>query len=77
MSEKIHSKDLDIEKCVENVGGSRFNLILLASKRAREIANKRNLVLRNDSKAVYETRTTTEALNDIENGDINLDYLFK
>ena len=77
MSDPIQSKDINVEKCVENVGGSQFNLILLAAKRAREISNKRNLVMRNDSTVKYENRPTTEALYEIENGDITLEHLFK
>lgn len=29
--------DIDMEKCVENAGGNRFNLIIMAAARSREI----------------------------------------
>ena len=31
---------LDIEKCVELSGGNRFNLVIMAAARAREIARQ-------------------------------------
>lgn len=77
MSETVKSKDIDVQRCTDNIGGNRFELILLAAKRAREISNKRNLVMRNDATVKYENRPTTEALYEIENGDITLEHLFK
>ena len=32
--------DLDIEACTEAVGGNRFNLVIIAASRAREISKK-------------------------------------
>jgi DNA-directed RNA polymerase omega subunit len=29
--------NIDTEKCVENVGGNRFDLVLIAAERSREI----------------------------------------
>ena len=41
MTKKLsRASELDVEKCVANVGGSRFDLILLAAARSREISSK-------------------------------------
>ena len=32
--------DLDMDKCVEMAGGNRFEMILMAANRAREIADQ-------------------------------------
>jgi DNA-directed RNA polymerase subunit K/omega len=32
--------DLDVEKCVEQAGGNRFNLVLIATQRMRELRNQ-------------------------------------
>jgi DNA-directed RNA polymerase omega subunit len=39
MKSKVLSRgpSIDTEKCVENVGGNRFDLVLIATERAREI----------------------------------------
>lgn len=73
----LQSQDVDISKAIENVGGNRFHLVLIASARAREIANKRNLVLRNDPNAEYAVRVVTEALNDVAEGRVTGDILLK
>jgi DNA-directed RNA polymerase omega subunit len=57
-----------IDKCLENAGGNRFDLILLASQRARDIANKRIFAGRTN-KNEYENKPTTQALIDIEQGE--------
>ena len=42
MANKLNSRALsvDIEKCVEESGGNRFNLVLMASQRARQIRHQ-------------------------------------
>lgn len=77
MINKTYSKDLDIQKCVDNVGGSRFELILIAATRAREIANSRIIAQRNNSQLKYDTKITTEALKEIEDDKVGRDYLNK
>ena len=32
--------EFDVEKCTDNVGGNRFNLVIIAAARARELARK-------------------------------------
>jgi DNA-directed RNA polymerase omega subunit len=77
MDNKTYSKDLDIQKIVNNVGGSRFELILIAATRAREISNTRNIANRNNPAVKYDTKITTEALKEIEDGKIGREYLMK
>jgi DNA-directed RNA polymerase omega subunit len=42
MGSKYHSRheQLDVEKCVKQSGGNRFDLIIAASNRARQIKNQ-------------------------------------
>jgi len=42
MANKYNSRspDVDIEKCVEESGGNRFDLIIMASQRARQIRHQ-------------------------------------
>jgi len=77
MDNKTYSKDLDIQKIENNVGGSRFELILIAATRAREISNIRNIANRNNPALKYDTKITTEALKEIEDGKIGREYLMK
>ena len=77
MINKTYSKDLDIQKCVVNVGGSQFELILIAATRAREIANLRSIAQRNNPKLNYDTKITTEALKEVEDSKIGREYLNK
>lgn len=56
---------LDIERCVKNVG-NKFDLILIAAARTREITRK---------KIVSEHKPTVQALMDIEQGEIGRDML--
>jgi DNA-directed RNA polymerase omega subunit len=77
MDNKTYSKDLDIQKITDNVGGSRFELVLIAATRAREIANARTIAQRANPQLKYETKITTEALNEIEHSKIGREYLGK
>ena len=58
----------NIDTCLEEAGGNRFDLILLASQRARDIANKR-IFAGKTNKNEYENKPTTQALIDIEQGE--------
>ena len=71
------SPSLDIQKCAENVGGSRFELILIAATRSREIAQKRNIANAADSAMKFRMKPNIEALQEIEEGKIGRDYLSK
>lgn len=62
------SQPLDTDKCVENVG-NRFDLILVASARARELK-------RGHQKMVSTTNSIpVTALREIEEGHVGKDYL--
>lgn len=64
--------DIDTEKCVQNVGGNRFNLVLIASARAREIsqANK-------NSDRHEHLHTPVTALLEVQEGKIGYEGLRK
>ena len=64
--------NIDTEQCVENVGGNRFNLVLIAAARAREI--KRQHRESDKREHVYSNIT---ALEDIESGKVGIEYLKK
>ena len=57
---------IDVEKCVEQVGGNRFNLVLIASERARTIRRQNKDSV--DRKHVYSIVT---ALDDIQLGTVD------
>ena len=63
---------LDTNKCVDNVGGNRFELVLIAAQRAREIARAHK---KSDNPAqIYPSVT---ALLEIQDGKVGRDYLMK
>ena len=70
MIKKMYSdKPLDNDKCVEQVGGNRFDLVLIASARARELS-------RGHKKMVSTVNSTTiTALREIEEGHVGREYL--
>ncbi len=68
------SNGLDIEKAVEMVGGSRFELILIAATRSREIAQAHNI---NNPSDIKSTKPNIQALREIEDGKIGREYLDK
>tara|TARA_R110000822_G_C15200394_1_gene482319 strand:+ start:301 stop:534 length:234 start_codon:yes stop_codon:yes gene_type:complete len=63
---------IDTEKCVELAGGNRFNLILIAAARAREIARKHKFDERQDC-----PHSTVSALLDVQSGAVGVEYLLK
>ena len=64
---------IDIERCVEAVGGNRFNLVLIASAKSREI--RRHHASSEKREHVYANIT---ALGEIEAGGVDADkYLSK
>jgi len=71
------STDIDIHKCVENVGGSQFELILIAATRAREIANARTIVNKGDPNHKFGNKIVTAALEEVEQGKVGREYLSK
>jgi DNA-directed RNA polymerase omega subunit len=57
--------DVDTEKCVENAGGNRFNLVLIASARAREIRRQHA-----SSDKREHVHSIVTALKDIQEGTV-------
>jgi DNA-directed RNA polymerase subunit K/omega len=61
------STELDIETCIKNAGGNKFNLVLMASARARELA-KQHI---HDGKTEQFNAPVT-ALLEFNSGEINV-----
>lgn len=64
--------NLDMEKCVENAGGNRFDLVLVAAERSREIKRQHR-----ESDRREHIYTTITALEDVEAGKVGIEYLAK
>jgi DNA-directed RNA polymerase omega subunit len=62
---------IDTDKCVNQVG-NRFNLVILAAARSREI-RKQNL----SSQKFEHVHTNVTALLDFQDGTLNGDYMKK
>jgi len=62
--------DIDTDKCVDLSGGNRFNLVLIAAARAREI--KRQHRESDKREHVYSNLT---ALLEIQSGKVGAEYL--
>lgn len=77
MKTDIQSKDIDVQKCVKNVGGNQFELILIAATRAREIASARSIAQKNNPALKYAVKTVTSALEEVAQGKIGREYLSK
>ena len=63
--------NINVETCVE-VAGGRYNLVLIASSRAREI--RRQNPESQDREHLYSVIT---ALEEIQTGKINSDYIYR
>jgi len=63
---------LDSQKCVENAGGNRFNLVIMASSRARELRRQNK-----DSHKFEHVHTNVTALLEFQSGELNGDYMKK
>jgi len=74
---ETQSRDIDVQKCVENIGGNQFELILIAATRAREIANTRSISQKNNPQLEYPNRIVTAALEEVEQNKIGREYLDK
>ena len=68
----MSNQNVDIMKCAEQVGGSQFEMVLIAAVRAREIANKTR-----NKKGMQHNSALSEALQEIEAGKIGREYLHK
>jgi len=61
---------LDIEQCVANAGGNRFDLVLIAAIRSREIARQHK-----HSESKEHVYPSVSALLEIQEGKIDREYL--
>ena len=61
---------MDIEKCTENAGGNRFEMVVMAAIRAREISKAHRSAGRTD-----HINSTMNALFDFQDGKIDREYL--
>jgi DNA-directed RNA polymerase omega subunit len=62
--------NIDTEKCVELAGGNRFDLVLIASVRARELARRHKA-----AELTTQVNAPVSALLDIQEGKIGPEYL--
>ena len=72
MKYKIASKGtlVDNDLCVENVGKNRFDLVLIAAARAREISRQHK-----NSESKEHINSPVQALLEIQVGKIGREYL--
>jgi DNA-directed RNA polymerase omega subunit len=61
---------IDTEKCVELVGGNRFDLVLIASVRAKELSRRHR-----QAELTTPLHSPVSALLDIQAGKIGPEYL--
>jgi DNA-directed RNA polymerase omega subunit len=64
--------DINTEQCVEKVGGNRFDLVIIAAARSREISRKH----RHDG-LTTQINAPVAALLDIQAGRVGKEYLKK
>jgi DNA-directed RNA polymerase subunit K/omega len=63
---------LDNDKCVELSGGNRFNLVIMAAARSREIRRQNR-----DSQKFEHIHSTVTALLEFQDGTLNASYMKK
>lgn len=63
---------IDTEKCVELSGGNRFNLVIMAAARSREIRRQNK-----DSMKFEHLHSNVSALLDFQSGELGADYMKK
>jgi DNA-directed RNA polymerase omega subunit len=63
---------VDTEKCVAQVGGNRFDLVLIATVRARELSRRHKA-----AGHATQINAPVSALLDIQDGKIGREYLKK
>jgi DNA-directed RNA polymerase omega subunit len=68
-------QEIDVDLALANVGGNRFEMILIAATRAREIESARRIAQNNNSGVKYRNRTISAALQEVEEGKVGRDYL--
>jgi DNA-directed RNA polymerase omega subunit len=74
MKAKVLSRgpSIDTEKCVKNVGGNRFDLVLIATARARELARQHK-----HAELITHPNSPVNALLDVQEGRVGREYLKK
>ena len=61
---------IDTQQCVKNVGGNRFDLVLIASARARELTRRHKT-----SGQQTHMNAPVGALLDVQSGAVGREYL--
>jgi DNA-directed RNA polymerase subunit K/omega len=64
--------EINLEQCVANAGNNRFNLVLIASARAREIARKHR-----EAGDISTANACVSAILDVQNKVVGKSYLYK
>ena len=78
MAEKLSAfQQVNIDKALEAFNGDRYQLILAASLRAREIQTRRNIEARDGKHKYYENQPPVAALKEFANGQFGLDHQSK
>lgn len=77
MAEKLSAfQQVDIDNALKVFDGNRYQLIVAAAQRAREIATKRLIADRAKPGAYqYENKPTVAALKEFANGQAGREYL--
>jgi DNA-directed RNA polymerase omega subunit len=70
-------QEIDVDLALENVGGNRFEMILIAATRAREIESTRRIAQNNNTSLKFRNRIISAALQEVEEGKIGREYLNK
>ena len=63
---------IDTEACVRKIGGNKYNLVLIAAARARELARQHK-----HAELGTQVNAPVSALLDIQAGNIGYEYLAK
>jgi DNA-directed RNA polymerase subunit K/omega len=63
---------IDMDRCVQMAGGNRFNLVLIAAVRSRELVRKHK-----GAELGTQINAPVSALLDIQNGLVGEEYLRK
>lgn len=77
MKSQTSVEKVNIDLCLERFDGSRFNLIIAAAARAREIASARVIAERSGIRQTFENKPNVTALMEIAEGKIGQEYLSK
>jgi DNA-directed RNA polymerase subunit K/omega len=63
---------IDMDKCVEKAGGNLFDLVLIASARARELSRRHK-----SDELTTQINSPVSSLLDIQEGRVGREYLKK